>query len=182
MTAKVVALVVSSSLAGCSGSSTPSSPSAGAVTSIVGASFSGDYVTSSATRSGFVCRDNRRVTGTMTVTLTQQSPTVAGTAELSGTHSTTATTCPLGEVGDFPFRGSALAVSGPVDRVAFSQEVMNTRTAGAGEVIESTFTRAFTGALSNGVLTGTLTFSDRHVFASGTGEGSVAMPVTATLR
>jgi hypothetical protein len=133
-----------------------------------------------------VCQFLRVFSGTLSLTLTQASDgTVTGTGVTTGTQTGTAITqSPLctstfGTVG-FDWNRP---VTGPSANLAFNgQTVVNRTPAGTGTV---TNTISFAGALSGGVISGTLTVSEAEslVFpdpqvASVTGGGSTSVSVT----
>ena len=107
------------------------------------------------------CASTRSITGTLTIQLDERSDgTVTGQGSTSGTESETAITqspvcqASFGTVG-FAYRG---AVTGSTGNMTFNQQTISTSTSPATVTVTNTF--AFTGTLSNGVITGTVTYSE----------------------
>lgn len=172
-----IGLLLGGSCGGGSGGS-PSGPTP--ARSVFRGSFSGQYlVTTRQLTNSFTCADTRTVEGTLTLSLDRTSPTVAGTADLTGTQATVATTCPLGRVESFPFRSESIEVTGRPENLAFTHVFTEVGQLSTGERIERTFTRAFSGTLNDGVISGAITFADRYETATSRGEGGVTMVVTA---
>jgi hypothetical protein len=133
-----------------------------------------------------VCEFLRVFSGTLSITLTQASDgTVTGTAATTGTETESAITqSPLctSTFGTVEFIRNR-PVTGTSANIAFNGETVVDRTpAGTGSV---TTTTSFTGGLSGGVISGTLTLGDaqRLVFphpqvASVTGGGSTSVGVS----
>jgi PEGA domain-containing protein len=107
------------------------------------------------------CASTRSISGTVTIQLDERSEgTVTGQGSTSGTESETAVTqspfcqASFGTVG-FAYRG---AVTGSTGNMTFNQQTISTSTSPATVTVTNTF--AFTGTLSNGVITGTVTYSE----------------------
>jgi len=190
MKQRLVLILFSTLAVSCSGSGSPAAPTLAPTPQMYSGPVSTQMIvrltivpTTSATN---VCEFLRVFSGTLSITLTQASDgTVTGTAATTGTETETAITqSPLctSTFGTVGFNRNH-AVTGTSASVAFSGEtIVNRNPAGTGSV---TTTTGFTGGLSGGVISGTLTLGDAQslVFphpqvASVTGGGSTSVSVS----
>jgi hypothetical protein len=116
------------------------------------------------------CTVTRTLSGTMTITLDSQSPSaVNGKAEISGTDTVISQTC-SGPTHTDSFR-NAFTITGSPASLGFREQRTETRPGDQDptQTVTSTLTLAFQGALSGGVITGTLTFDERSETTGGRG-------------
>ncbi len=107
--------------------------------------------------------------------------TVTGTASTDGSDVVVAATCP-NDIVSVPFNGES-PVTGTVTSIEFHKE---SRKSGPGlsglGTYTTTSTVTFTGALSGGVVTGTLKYSESSVFEGAQfpsqSSGTASFPVT----
>jgi len=119
--------------------------------------------TSTVTVSGepnFTCTFSMRHTGTANLRLqTTSTGTITGTLDMSGRQVVTTSTCGVvaGVIGDAPFTYTA-AVEGSGGTVRFNQEFRDTQNV-EGASVSVISTMSFTGTVSAGGVTGTLTYN-----------------------
>jgi hypothetical protein len=147
----------------------PGGPSSTVTPRTFSGSFNGEVVmtTMTTTQSGIsTCVSVRSIVGTMTIQLVQRADgTVTGTGSTNGTQTETAVTqsplCPaagtLTNSGPIPFDNGG-PLTGTAANIAFDRQTTNTGSSGTVTLTVTT-TFAFTGALSNGVIAGTVTYS-----------------------
>ena len=157
--------------------------------------FNGQNVVTMTTTGGGViggsvsCASTQAITGTFTIRLDESANgAVTGTGSTTGTRAETAVTGP--PVCTSPGFSGSFGYTGPITstnaRVTWSAQTFAPNR-GPG-TLDSMHTLAFTGTLSNGVITGTLSFNE--VFSgtntsgsTSTGSGSTSFAVTlSTLR
>ena len=129
------------------------------------------------------CVSTRSISGTVTIQLDERPDgTVTGQGSTGGTEAETAVTqsprcqASFGTVG-FGYRG---ALTGSTGNMTFSQQTINTSTSPATVTVTNTLT--FTGAMSNGVIAGTVNYTEvsdgRTIFTTISGSGSTTFAVT----
>ena len=149
--------------------------------------FSGQNLVTGTTTSGAgsnTCVSTQAITGTLTLQIEQRADgTVTGSGSTTGTRVETAVT-------QTPFCSSngisvSFNYSGPITGTAgnITWAVQTFAPNRGPGTVDSTHTLGFTGALSNGVITGTLNFTEAYsgTNTSGgttTGSGSTSFPVT----
>ena len=127
------------------------------------------------------CESTRAINGTLSITLLVHADgTVSGTAQTTGTVTEVAFTVSQScqaLPGPAPFGGAA-PVTGSTGNLSYTFS-----SSGSGSGVTSTVTTSYTGALSNGVISGTMVHTDVTAGQgqNGTvvrGNGSVTFPVT----
>ena len=186
------AVVAAKELGGGDGSGDANGGKPGSPTTFTGpVSGQFDMSTTTASSTGSTtCVSTRAINGTLTMNLVvQKDGSVTGNAQTGGTLAEIAFTSsqfcsPL--PGSVPFAWSA-PVTGSTSNMVFSGNSSGTGpTPGGGGSVTSNTTTSFVGSLSNGVITGTLTYTDATngtnqvgpVASTITGRGSVSMPIT----
>ena len=127
----------------------------------------------------YICTRTDAIAGTVTIVLEQADGSVSGTVDTDGTNSLISSDCQGGSPSVPLSMGARL--TGTVGRLTARTETSQTSTGEA--VVTSTALIEFSGALTGGTITGTLTFgySQRGVQATGRtlgGGTTVTMPVT----
>ncbi len=144
-------------------------------------SFSGQFVSTITSSGAPTCTITRAISGTMTITLeTKSDGSLSGPAQIEGTDVVVARTCP-GDPVNTSFSGRE-QVTGTAASLGFTRESTNTNTTPQGEPFTNTTTVVFTGSLSGGVITGTLSYKEQGTiqnrpFPSQT-SGSTSFPIT----
>ena len=164
---------------------TPGGPSSSVTSRTLSGPFDGQLVITTVS-AGVTCVSTRSITGTMTIQLDQRADgTITGNGSTNGTNTETAVTqgplCAAGVSLPFNWGGPLTGTAG--NMTIPNQQTTFTSTTPATVTVTNNF--AFTGALSNGVITGTVTYSSassgqQNPPFSGTisGSGSTTFPVT----
>jgi hypothetical protein len=183
-----VAAIAGGAGAGIAGALLASNKSSGSITSKTFAGpFSGQNIVTSTTTSGTSsnsCASTQAITGTLTIQLEERADgTVTGSGSTTGTRIETAVTqapfCSSNGISvSFNYSGP---ITGTTGNIALAVQTFAANR-GPGTV-DSTHTLAFTGTLSNGVITGTLNFTEAYsgTNTSGsttTGSGSTSFAVS----
>jgi hypothetical protein len=147
--------------------------------------FDGQIVVTTVS-AGNPCVATRSISGTMTIQLDQRTDgTIAGSGSTRGTNTETAVTqSPLcTATGSAPFNWGGPFTGGPAGNIMFEQHTTSTSNTVATVTVTNDF--VFAGTLSNGVITGTVTYGttangQQNPPFSGTisGSGSTTFPVT----
>ena len=168
-----------------SSNTTPGGPSSGITSRTLSGPFDGQIVVTTVS-AGNPCVATRSISGTMTIQLDQRTDgTIAGSGSTRGTNTETAVTqSPLcTATGSAPFNWGGPFTGGPAGNIMFEQHTTSTSNTVATVTVTNDF--VFAGTLSNGVITGTVTYGttangQQNPPFSGTisGSGSTTFPVT----
>jgi hypothetical protein len=168
-----------------SSNTTPGGTSSGITSRTLSGPFDSQIVVTTVS-SGSTCVSTRSISGTMTIQLDQRADgTITGSGSTRGTNTETAVTqsplCTATVSQPFNWGGPLTGTAG--NMTIPEQQTTFTSTSPATVTVTNTF--AFTGTLSNGVITGTVTYSSassgqQNPPFSGTisGSGSTTFPVT----
>jgi hypothetical protein len=170
-------------IAGALLASKKSSGSSGITSQTVTGPFSGQQILTTTTTSGSggnSCASARAITGTLTIQFEERADgTVTGTGSTTGTRIEQPPFCGTSGIStSFIYSGPITGTTGSVTWAA--QTFAPATNPGT---VNSTHTLAFTGTLANGVITGTLSFSESYNGtntggSTTTGSGSTSFAVT----
>ena len=181
-------LIASNKTSGSTSSNpTPGGPSSGITSMTLSGPFDGQLVVTTVS-GGNSCVSTRSISGTMTIRLDQRADgTITGNGSTNGTNTEIAVTqSPLCTAkGSVPFNWGGPLTGTAANMTIPDQRTTVTSTSPATVTVTNTF--AFTGTLSNGVITGAVTHSEvssgqQNPPFTGTISGSGSTSFAVTLR
>jgi len=135
-------------------------PTSSAFSGPMDGTFTGTSTVTVSGEPNFTCTFSMRHTGTANLRLqTTSAGTITGTLDMTGRQVVTTSTCGVvaGVIGDAPFTYTA-PVEGSAGTVRFNQEFRDTQNV-EGASVSVISTMSFTGTVSAGGVTGTLTYN-----------------------